>query len=141
MLTARLISAARPLMVRHCSASSVRAEVYRELEQPSTDVTDLVDRYCYVPSMQQQVLVIQPFIRFGGKVKADTSHELMLAESVALVETLDWVVGVDHLTVGLSFFLKKHLFGTGKLELRISSPTPRSPRSSSPSLSVPVIER
>ena len=90
--------------------------------------------------MHQQVLVIQPFIRFGGKMKADTNHELMLAESVALVETLDWVV-VDYLTIGLSSFLKKHLFGTGKLELRISSPTPRSPRSSSPSLSVPVIER
>ena len=56
------------------------------------------------------------FFRFGGKMKTDTSQELMLAESVALVETLDWVV-VDHLTVGLNSFLKKHLFGTGKLEL------------------------
>ena len=56
------------------------------------------------------------FFRYGGKAKADTSHELMLAESVALVETLYWVV-VDHLTVGLNSFLKKHLFGTGKLEL------------------------
>ena len=51
------------------------------------------------------------FVRFGGKVKTETSQELMLAESVALVETL------DQLTVGLSSFLKKHLFGTGKLEL------------------------
>ena len=55
-------------------------------------------------------------IRFGGKMKTDTSQELMLAESVALVETLDWVV-VDHLTVGLNSFSKKHLFGTGKLDL------------------------
>ena len=134
MLTARLISAARPLlgcvrhslaMVRHCSASSVRAEVYRELEQPSTDVTDLVDRYCYVPSMQQQVLVIQPFIRYGDNVKADTTQQLMLAESVALVRTLDWAV-VDTLTVGLNSFQKKHLFGSGKLRLleeKISSNT------------------
>ena len=66
--------------------------------------------------MQQQVLAIQPFIRCDGKVKADTNHELMLAESVALVETLDWVV-VDHLTVGLNSFQKKHLFGSGKLEV------------------------
>ena len=105
-------------LFRACSSSSSRSrdEVYRELVEPHTEMADLVDRYCYVPSMQQQVLVIQPFIRFGGKVKADTNQDLMLAESVALVETLDWVV-VDHLTVGLSSFLKKHLFGTGKLEL------------------------
>ena len=90
--------------------------MYRELVEPHTEMTDLVDRYCYVPSMQQQVLVIQPFIRFGGKVKADTNQDLMLAESVALVETLDWVV-VDHLTVGLNSFQKKHLFGSGKLEV------------------------
>ena len=108
----------RPSLHRSCSSWSSRSrdEMYRELVEPDTEMTDLVDRYCYVPSMQQQVLVIQPFIRFGGKVKADTNHELMLAESVALVETLDWVV-VDHLTIGLSSFLKKHLFGTGKLEL------------------------
>jgi len=92
--------------------------VYRDLveQQDSAEVTDLVDRYCYVPSMQHQVLVIQPFIRFGEKVKANTNHDLMLAESVALVKTLDWVV-VDTLTVGLNSFQKKHLFGTGKLRL------------------------
>ena len=105
-------------LFRACSSSSSRSrdEVYRELVEPHTEMTDLVDRYCYVPSMQQQVLVIQPFIRFGGKVKADTNQDLMLAESVALVETLDWVV-VDHLTVGLNSFQKKHLFGSGKLEV------------------------
>ena len=103
-------------LIPSSSSSRSRDEVYRELVEADTEMTELVDRYCYVPSMQQQVLVIQPFIRFGGKVKADTSHDLMLAESVALVETLDWVV-VDHLTIGLSSFLKNHLFGSGKLEL------------------------
>merc|ERR1719342_295407 len=49
----------------------------------------------------------------------------MLAESVALVETLAWIV-VDTLTVGLNSFQKKHLFGAGKLRLleeKISSNT------------------
>ena len=106
------------LLYRTCSSSSSRSrdEVYRELVEPDTEMTDLVDRYCYVPSMKQQVLVIQPFIRFGQKVKTDTNKELMLAESVALVQTLDWVV-VDHITIGLNSFQKKHLFGSGKLQL------------------------
>ena len=125
MLTSRWIPGCRflarsirqsPTLLRACSSSSARAEVYRDLAEQDSELTDLVDRYCYVPSMQQQVLVIQPFIRFGEKMKADTSHELMLAESVALVRTLDWAV-VDTLTVGLNSFQKKHLFGTGKLRL------------------------
>ena len=117
-LVSRYFRQSPSFLHRSCSSSGSRSrdEVYRELVEPDTEMTDLVDRYCYVPSMKQQVLVIQPFIRYGGQVKADTNHELMLAESVALVETLDWVV-VDHLTVGLSSFLKKHLFGTGKLNL------------------------
>merc|ERR1719189_3447337 len=52
----------------------------------------LVDRFCHISTMQDQVLVIQPFIRFGSMVKADTNPELMLAESIALVKTLNWKV-------------------------------------------------
>ena len=117
-LVSRYFRQSPSFLHRSCSSSGSRSrdEVYRELVEPDTEMTDLVDRYCYVPSMKQQVLVIQPFIRYGGQVKADTNHELMLAESVALVETLDWVV-VDHLTVGLNSFQKKHLFGSGKLEV------------------------
>ena len=50
--------------------------MYRDLVEPDTEMTDLVDRYCYVPSMQQQVLVIQPFIRYVGKIKAVLSAAL-----------------------------------------------------------------
>ena len=68
-------------------------------------------------SMQEQVLVIQPFIRFGQhQAKTDTDKDLMLQESLALVQTLDWKI-VDHLTVGLSSFQRKHLFGRGKIEM------------------------
>ena len=122
-MTSRLVCAARsllrplrarPVWVRQSSRS--RDEVYQELVEPDQEMTDLVDRYCFVPSMRQQVLVIQPFVRYGDKVKLHTSQDLMLAESVALVETLAWTV-VDTLTVGLNSFQKKHLFGAGKLRL------------------------
>jgi len=106
----------RPL--RNCSSLTSRDEIYSEsLETSEADhVSHLVDRYCHVGSMQQQVLVIQPFIRYGQLSKKDTNHQLMLEESIALVKTLDWKV-VDHITVGLTSFQKKHLFGTGKLKL------------------------
>ena len=56
------------------------------------------------------------YFRYGQLSKKDTNHQLMLEESIALVKTLDWKV-VDHTTVGLTSFQKKHLFGTGKLKL------------------------
>lgn len=40
----------------------------------------------------------------------------MLQESIALVQTLNWKI-VDHLTIGLSSFQKKQLFGSGKIKL------------------------
>ena len=76
----------------------------------------LVDRFCHISTMQEQVLIIQPFVRFGAMVKADTNHDLMLAESIALVKTLNWKVA-DHMVVGLSSFQKKRLFGSGKLKM------------------------
>ena len=47
----------------------------------------------------------------------------MLAESRALVETLDWKV-VDSIKIGLNSFKKKYLFGHGnlfKLEEKVAS--------------------
>ena len=105
-------------LIRNCSVLSSRGDIYNEsLDTGEVDtVSNLVDRYFHVSSMQEQVLVIQPFIRYGQLSKRDTSHELMLQESIALVQTLNWKI-VDHLTVGLSSFQKKQLFGTGKIKM------------------------
>ena len=104
--------------VRYCSSLDNRQEIYSDSldTDEASHVSDLVDRYCHVSSMQQQVLVIQPFIRYGQMAKSDTNHQLMLEESLALVRTLNWKV-VDHIIVGLASFQKKHLFGTGKLKM------------------------
>ena len=58
----------------------------------------LVDRFCHISTMQEQVLIIQLFVRFGSMVKADTNHDLMLSESIALVKTLNWKVA-EHMVV------------------------------------------
>lgn len=101
-----------------CSTLSSRDEIYGEALESAevSSVTELVDRYCHVSTMQEQVLVIQPFIRHGILAKTDTNHDLMLQESIALVKTLNWKVA-DHIVVGLPSFQRKHLFGSGKLKL------------------------
>ena len=98
--------------------STARSEVYSELAEESDRgaVASLVDRYCHIQSMVHQVLIIQPFIRYGTAVKSDTDQTLMLAESKALVETLGWRV-VDTVTIGLNSYKKKYLFGSGNLSL------------------------
>ena len=115
------LAPARWTFFKHRSCSTVtrgRSEIFSEnLETEEADsMGQLVDRFCHISTMQEQVLVIQPFVRFGSMVKTDTNHDLMLAESIALVKTLNWKVA-DHMVVGLSSFQKKKLFGSGKLKL------------------------
>lgn len=58
----------------------------------------------------QRVLLVQPFLR----EKAGAVH-LMLDESKALAETLDWSV-VKSICVGLNSYMRPTLFGSGKIE-------------------------
>jgi len=85
-------------------------------DRTKEEMSDLVSRYLHIPGTAHQVLLIQPFIRYGKYIKSDTNADLMLAESLALVETLNWKV-VETIKIGLESFKKKHLFGTGNLEL------------------------
>jgi len=100
-----------------CSTvSNSRQDVYKELVEVEDENSyrELVDRYFHVPTMEQQVIVVQPYIKHGQGVKKDTNRQLMLEESIALVRTLDWKV-VDHTSIGLAGFNKKFLFGSGIL--------------------------
>jgi len=104
---------------RWCSS---RQDLYTELVEEELgaeereEVAGLVDRYLHTAAMAHQVLIIQPFIRLGQHRKQNTNPELMLAESRALAATLEWRV-VDTVTIGLNSYKKKHLFGSGNLEM------------------------
>ena len=106
------------LVLRNCTS---RFQVYDEATKEDLDtdekaeMRDLVDRYFHTSSMAQQVLIIQPFISSGPKRNTETTSQLMLDESRALVSTLDWKVA-DEMLVGLSSYKKKFLFGSGKLD-------------------------
>lgn len=49
---------------------------------------DMVTRMLHLPEMGHQVLVVQPYVKWGSDKKRNTTPELQLAEAVALVGTL-----------------------------------------------------
>ncbi|XP_065217150.1 putative GTP-binding protein 6 [Planococcus citri] len=80
-----------------------------------SNVSGLIERAFQNLTSGQQVLVIQPYIKWGPLKKRNTTPELQLEESVSLINTLnDWkVVGKE--IVGLNGFESQYFFGKGKL--------------------------
>jgi hypothetical protein len=68
--------------------------VDEELEDTEKDeYDDMVKRILHLPEMGHQVLVVQPYVKWGSGKKRDTTPELQLAEAVALIGTLNkWKV-------------------------------------------------
>jgi hypothetical protein len=70
---------------------------------------DMVKRVLHLPEMGHQVLVVQPYVKWGSGKKHNTTPELQLAEAVALIGTLPkWKV-VDtvswHVNLAIMFIL------------------------------------
>jgi len=49
---------------------------------------DMVKRVLHLPEMGHQVLVVQPYVKWGSGKKHNTTPELQLAEAVTLIGTL-----------------------------------------------------
>lgn len=63
-----------------------------------------------------QVLIIQPYVKWGPKKDRSTSPEIKLEESVSLIRTLDdWKV-VETMKVGLTAYRKLAFFGPGNVD-------------------------
>ncbi|XP_077572731.1 putative GTP-binding protein 6 [Stigmatopora nigra] len=81
-------------------------ELFQEM-QPST--ANLGD--------QQRVFVVHPDVKWGSRKQYLTTAELMMAEAVALVNTLDkWTVA-DRLVVSTKTPEKKKIFGKGNFQM------------------------
>lgn len=79
-------------------------------------VKDFIDRQLKLAPMGHQVLIIQPYVKWGVKKDRETSPDVKLEESVSLIRTLaDWKV-VDTLKVGLTSYRKHSFFGPGNLD-------------------------
>lgn len=66
---------------------------------------DMVKRVLHLPEMGHQVLVVQPYVKWGSAKKRNTTPDLQLAEAVGLIGTLqrwkvvDKVSGHMHLPI------------------------------------------
>lgn len=81
------------------------------------DYEELVKRTFRIPDTCHQVMVIQPYIKWGPSKKRNTTPELQLNEAVALIETLSGWKVVEKTAISLTSFNKKTFFGKGNLEL------------------------
>ncbi|KAJ8668995.1 hypothetical protein QAD02_000254 [Eretmocerus hayati] len=86
----------------------------RELMNP--EYTEISNQYLGEIAKGNRTFVIQPYIKWGKDKRKNTTHELQLAEAVALVETLPHWTVVDKVCVPLLSLEKKELFGSGSLE-------------------------
>ncbi len=63
----------------------------------------------------QNVIIIQPYVKWGPKKRTDTNPENQLAEAESLIRTLDWKIG-ESIKVPLERLSSRGMiFGTGKL--------------------------
>nr|CAD7600995.1 unnamed protein product [Timema genevievae] len=86
-------------------------------EDTEAEYEDLVKRTFHLSDSGNQVLIVQPYVKWGAGKKRNTTPELQLAEAVALVETLPrWKV-VDKLVLPLQSFHKNTFFGKGNLKM------------------------
>ncbi|XP_061680369.1 putative GTP-binding protein 6 isoform X3 [Syngnathoides biaculeatus] len=81
-------------------------ELFREMQPPAADAGG-----------QQRVFVVHPDVKWGSRKQHLTTAELMMAEAVALVKTLDkWSV-VDQLILSTKTPEKKKIFGKGNFQM------------------------
>lgn len=87
-----------------------------DTEDGDVHVKDFINRQLKLAPAGHQVLVIQPYVKWGAKKDRATTPEIKLDESVSLVRTLsDWRV-VDTMKVGLTSYRKHAFFGPGNLD-------------------------
>lgn len=118
-------TAATPLIIRITRYEPPRilfrpycgSESGHEDDEHSIKVQDFIDRQLKVAPSGHQMLIIQPYVKWGENKDRSTTPEIKLEESESLVRTLtDWKV-VDTMKVGLTSFRKHTFFGPGNLDL------------------------
>lgn len=105
-----------PPILRPCSSETdfiefenfVQSSSYVE-QQPKFGLLNL-------PSAGHDVLVVQPRIKKGRRVRTDTTTALQLAEAVALLETLPGWKTAGKLTLKTDNDMRKLIFKSGNLE-------------------------
>lgn len=94
---------------------SCTEDIFNDDDISSVQINDLITSTFQPEVGGRTVFIIQPFIKWGPRKKRDTTPQLQLEESVALVNTLkDWNTRGQEV-VSLYSFEHATFFGSGKL--------------------------
>nr|XP_050845286.1 putative GTP-binding protein 6 [Vespula vulgaris] len=93
-------------------------EIFEFIESEEEDELYKVisNQYLGVIAGGHKVFLLQPYIKWGKDKKRNTTPELQMAESVALVESLPYWKVIDKAFAPLLSFQKKNLLGSGGLD-------------------------
>uniref|UniRef100_A0A8C4F2Y6 Putative GTP-binding protein 6 n=2 Tax=Dicentrarchus labrax TaxID=13489 RepID=A0A8C4F2Y6_DICLA len=129
---AAAVRAASPLQVRTFALSACRLRNtddfgtgFTEEEEEEEDDEELIDdseveelfeQQAGIGEGQQRVFIVHPDVKWGSRKQYLTTAELMMAEAVGLVNTLDsWRV-VDKIILSTKTPEKKRIFGKGNFQ-------------------------
>ena len=85
-------------------------------DEEEEQYNQLVHRAQLLPDAGHQVLIIQPYVKWGTNKKELTTPDLMLEEAKALIDSLPNWTCVDAIKVPTETLAKKRVFGTGKFD-------------------------
>lgn len=106
-----------PLPVNNSGRLQYYCSSHEDVIDDDAQVKYFIDRQLKLTLMGHQVLVIQPYIKWGPKKDLNTTSAIKLEESKSLVHTLaDWKV-IDEMQIGLTSYRKHSFFGPGNLDL------------------------
>lgn len=109
-----LISSSHFSSSSYLSKKSSDEDPEDELEEKEYE--EFVKHTFNIGDISHQVLVVQPYIKWGKRKKTNTTPELQLNEAVALVRTLpNWKV-IATKVISLMSFDKPTIFGQGNLD-------------------------
>ncbi|XP_025419999.1 putative GTP-binding protein 6 [Sipha flava] len=98
---------------RYCSRHHHHEDIDAD---DDVQMRDFIDRQLKLAPMGHQVLVIQPYIKWGANKDRSTRPEVKAEESGSLVRTLSGWKVVETMLVGLTSFRKHTFFGPGNVD-------------------------
>ncbi|XP_057375389.1 putative GTP-binding protein 6 [Daphnia carinata] len=111
------------LFVRSFTGDKIPEDDYFKLElcseednQDNHDYKDLVHRMHLFPSIGNQVVIVQPFVKWGPKKNELTTPDLMLEEAKGLIDSLPNWKCIDAVKIPVESLEKKNVFGSGQFE-------------------------
>ncbi|XP_054283926.1 putative GTP-binding protein 6 [Macrosteles quadrilineatus] len=106
--------------IKHCQKFSITSRLCDsnfENEYHDEDYEELVKRTLKISDTGHQVLIIQPYVKWGKQKKRNTTPQLQLDEAIALIQSLPMWKVVSSKIISLMSIDKAKMFGKGNLNM------------------------